>query len=144
VVRGQATWSEASAELLAWYRAYGSQDVREAGYRVRHLDQYFATYKLAEIDAAVITGYVVKRRGQGIAPGTMGIELATLRKALKLAHEHGKLGNVPAIRAPKPAPLRPGFVERHELEAICQELPDALELVVRLAFTGPFLSTVGS
>ena len=39
------------------------------------------------MDAAAITGYVVKRKGMGTANGTINIELATLRGALRLASQ---------------------------------------------------------
>jgi integrase len=133
-VLGKAMWLDASSALLAHYHAYGSRNPVEAGYRLKHLNRHFGGYKLVDIDSAAITAYVVNRRAQGAAPGTIGIELATLRKALRLAHEQGKLATVPVIRSPKPAPARAGFVERHELESICRELSDDLQLVVRIAF----------
>jgi hypothetical protein len=133
-IPGKATCLDASSALLAHYHAYGSRNPVEAGYRLRRLDRHFGGYKLADIDSAAITAYVVSRRAHGAAPGTIGIELAMLRKALRLAHEQGKLATVPMIRSPKPAPARAGFVERHELEPICGELSDDLRLVVRIAF----------
>ena len=49
---------------------------------------------LTDIDAAAIQGYVAHRRSEGKAAATVNLELATLRKALKVAHEHGKLDNL--------------------------------------------------
>jgi hypothetical protein len=66
--------------------------------------------------------------------GTINIELATLRKALKVAQEHGKLGKVPAIKMLKPAAPREGFFERAQFEAVCRALPDALWVVVRIGY----------
>jgi site-specific recombinase XerC len=102
---------------MAYYRAYGSRDPREAGLRLKHLDRHFHGQKLLDIDSAVITAYVVRRKAQGAANGTINIELATLRKALKVAQEHGKLGKVPAIKMLKPAAPREGFFERAQFEA---------------------------
>ena len=133
-IPGKATWLDASSALLAHYHAYGSRNPVESGYRLKHLDRHLGGYKLADIDSAAITAYVVRRRARGAAPGTIGIELATLRKALRLAHEQGKLATIPVIRSPNPAPARAGFVERGELESICSELSDDLRLVVRIAF----------
>jgi len=47
----------------------------------------------------------------GKASGTINIELATLKRALTLAHEHGKLAKVPAIGVLKPYAPRSGFFE---------------------------------
>jgi integrase len=77
---------------------------------------------------------VVRWKAQGAANGTINIELATLRKALKVSQEHGKLGKVPAIKMLKPAALREGFFEREQFEAVCRALPDALRVVVRIGY----------
>jgi integrase len=74
------------------------------------------------------------RQAQGAANGTIGVELATLRKALRLAHENGKLASLAVIRAPKPAAPRSGFFEDEALEAVCQELPVDLQVAARIAF----------
>jgi site-specific recombinase XerD len=119
---------------MAYYRAYGSRDPREAGLRLKHLDRHFHGQKLLDIDSAAITAYVVRRKAQGAANGTINIELATLRKALKVAQKHGKLGKVPAIKMLKPAAPREGFFERAQFEAVCRALPDALRVVVRIGY----------
>jgi len=54
---------------------------------------------------------------------------------LKLAQEQGKLSALPLIRSLKPSAPRSGFIERGELEAICRELPENLQLVVRIGHT---------
>lgn len=141
MVRGErptaskATWEDTAADLLAYYRAYGSRDPVEAERRLKHLDRYFKGHRLAEIDAAAVTAYVVKRREQGAAAASVNVELATLHKALKMAQENGKLAVVPTIRMLKPAAPRSGFLERHEVEAICSHLPDDLCLVVMIGYT---------
>ena len=37
----KATWDEASADLRRYYQDYGTRNLREAGHRLGHLDQYF-------------------------------------------------------------------------------------------------------
>jgi integrase len=101
---------------------------------VAHLDRHFKSLRLMDLDAPAITRYVVKRQGQGAANGTIGIELATLRKALRLAHENGRVASVPVIRGPKPAAPRSGFFEDEAFEAVCQELPIDLQVAARIAF----------
>jgi integrase len=133
-VTTRGTWLQASADLITFYNAYRSRDPVEAGYRLAHLDRYFRATRLADLDGSMITRYVVRRQAQGAANGTIGIELATLRKALRLAHENGKLASVPVIRAPKPAAPRSGFFEDEAFEAVCQELPSDLQVAARIAF----------
>ena len=73
-----------------------------------------ASARLDEIDEALIEGYVQERR-KTVAPGTVNRQLATLRRALRLAQEWKILNRVPRIR------LLPGehirdFVLTHDQE----------------------------
>jgi integrase len=120
--------------LLTYYRAYGTGNPVEAGYKIKHLTTYFTGMPLDSIDSQAIAGYVVHRRGQGMAAGSVNVELATLRRALRLAHEHGKLEKVPIIRMLRPAAPRAGFFEREQFEAVAQALPPDLALVARIAY----------
>jgi hypothetical protein len=78
VISRKGTWTEASAALLNYYRAYGSRDVQEAAYRLAHLDQHFGPMRLSDLDSASIAQYVITRKAQGAANGTVNIELLTL------------------------------------------------------------------
>jgi integrase len=129
------TWDTAAQDLLSYYRAYGTRDVIEAGYKVKTLTEYFSGTPLEAIDAQAITAYVVKRKAQGMSNATCNIELSTLRKALRLAMEHGKLGQVPPVRTLKPGPPRAGFLERCQIGAICQGLDADLRVAVLIGFT---------
>jgi integrase len=102
---------------------------------LRQLTKYWRGWKLVDIDAAAILTYVSHRRRVGKAAATINLDLATLRRALRLAHERGKLEAVPSIETLKPAPPLQGFLSREEVEAICQHLPDDLALVVRISAT---------
>ena len=140
VVRGERPttsnepWDAAAADLVAYYRAYGSRNVREAEGRLKQLARYFGGMKLAEIDAAAILGYVAHRQKQGQAAATINVDLGTLRKALRLAQEYGKLATVPRIKMLRPAPPRQGFFERAQFEAEKAALPPDLALVMTIAF----------
>lgn len=126
----KATCDEVSTDLQSYYQAYGTRNLREAGYKLAHLDRYFQGVNLVDIDAAAITGSVVKRKGMGKASGTINIELATLERALRLAHEHGKLAKVPPIRMLKPNMPRSGFFEPEQFQFVSAALPADLALVV--------------
>jgi hypothetical protein len=54
---------------------------------------------------------VKHRRKEGKAAATINLDLATLRKALRLAQEHGRLEKGPVIKMLCPAPPRSGFFE---------------------------------
>jgi len=126
------TWETAAQDLLAYYRAYGTRNPVEAGYKVKHLTTYFTGMPLDSIDSQAVTGYVSRRRAQGMAAATINVELSTLRRALGLAAEHGKLGQVPLVRMLRPSAPRSGFLERDRFERVARALPDDLALVVRI------------
>jgi hypothetical protein len=98
-------WNVAAADLLTCYRAYGTRNPVEAGYKIKHLTTYFTGMPLDSIDSQAIAGYVAHHRGQGMTAGSVSVELATLRRALRLAHEHGKLEKVLTTRMLRPAAL---------------------------------------
>jgi hypothetical protein len=116
--RGEATWQEAVGDLMTYYRAYGTRDLKQARYKLGVLSQYFHEAALRTIDAPAILGFVAHRRSAGRAAATINVELATLRKALRLAQAHGKLDRVPRIHMLRPAPSRAGFFEPAQFEAV--------------------------
>ncbi len=102
---------------------------------LRTLGRFFGRWRITDIDAAAVLRYMAERRRQGKAPATINIELATLRRALRLAQELGHLPSVPIIRTLRPTPPRSGFFEPEEFEAVARELPPDLALVARIAYT---------
>ena len=135
MVKNPTTWDTAARELRGYYEAYGTRRVSEAAGKVRTLSRYFQGMKLGDINASVILHYVARRRAEGKAANTVNVELATLRRALRLAQELGHLASVPTIRTLRPAPPRSGFFESREFEAVAQELPPDLALVARIGYT---------
>jgi hypothetical protein len=131
----KVTWDTAAADLLAHYRVYGSRDPVEAGYKLKRLTEHFHGQRLGDIDAQAIAGYVVKRKTEGMANGTINIELMTLGRALRLARAQGKLDRVPVIRTLRPASPRSGFFETDQFEAVSRALPDDLALAAKVAYT---------
>jgi integrase len=130
------TWDDAARSLIEYYLAYNTRDVTEAGYKIKRLTEHFGSMPLSAMDAQAITGYVVRRKAQGMANGTINIELMTLGRALRLAKEQGKLDHVhvPTIRTLRPASPRSGFFTREDFEAVVRELPDDLALVARIGY----------
>jgi integrase len=128
-------WSTAAEDLLSYYRAYGTRDPEEASSRVRQLTAYFKGWRLADIDASAILGYVHYRKEQGRANATINADLAVLRKTLRVAQELGKLDVTPRVRMLRAAPPRAGFFEADQFERVCKALPDDLALVVRIGYT---------
>src|ERR687895_694001 len=98
VTNTRNTWDEASLALRQHYEVYGTRNVKDAGYRLAHLDKYFKGIRLVDIDASAIVQYAQERKRLGRANATINVELATLRKGLRVALEQGKLARLPIIR----------------------------------------------
>jgi hypothetical protein len=114
---------------------YQTRNPVEAEKTLRTLTRHFHGWKLADLDIAAIQRYAVHERGKGLAVATVNLRLATLRRALRLAHVRGELDKLPLIRMLRPASHRSGFFEPYEFEAVAAHLPPDLELVARLAHT---------
>jgi integrase len=81
-----------------------------------------------------LTAYVVHRQGQGASPASCNNELATLRRAFRLAVRGGELVHMPHVPMLTLNNARQGFFERHEFDAICMHLPIEYQAPVRFAF----------
>jgi len=128
-------WEEAQADLIAYYEATGKRDVAEAKSRVAHLGLYFAGWRIARIDTPAIHGYVVHRKQQKAAAATINRELATLSKALRVAHQNKKLAGHPSrIEKLQENNIRQGFFEREQFEAVRKHLPAYARPVVTFMY----------
>jgi site-specific recombinase XerD len=73
-------WDIAAQDLLAWYAAYGTRNPKEASGRVKQLAVFFHGWRLADIDAEAVIGYINHRKAQGRANATINADLAVLRR----------------------------------------------------------------
>lgn len=73
-------------------------------------------------------------KAMGRANATINLDLATLRRALRLGHEYGKLDKVPRIKMLRPVAPRSGFFEADQFEAVSEALPDDLAVAVRIGY----------
>ena len=133
------TYDDAAKDLRQHYATTGSRNLVEAEKRLKHLDRFFTGRRLAAINGAVATAYVVQRQAatadkRGAANGTVNRELSVLIKMLRLAAEHGKAARVPRIRQLKEADPRQGFVEPDRFAGIIRQLPEPHALGIRLCY----------
>jgi hypothetical protein len=70
--------------LIDYYETTGNRDLKEAGYRLQHLDLHSKRKKLIVIQHYV-DAYVAKRRKEEAADATINRELETLIKMLHVA-----------------------------------------------------------
>jgi integrase len=102
----------------------------------KHLIPTFGGRKLADITADDITDYELSRQAAA-KQGTINLELATLRRVFKLAHEQGKISKRPAISIVEQPASRFGFFEPEQFARVHAELPPWLHGAATFAyFTG--------
>jgi integrase len=136
VVRAaRVTYDELRTDLLAHYTATRARDLREAGWRLAHLDAAFRGVRAAAITAPAITRYIVQRQGAGAANGTINREVGVLLRLLRLGVEHGKVARLPIVHKPKEAAPRAGFFEADAFAAVRARLPEDLQVAVTIAYT---------
>ena len=146
-------YDELATDLRGHYATTGKRGMQEVDDRLGHLDRFFKGRRAASIAPSVITEYVAKRQAEKThiyaqaEPGkekreqrrtsnrTINIELAMLRKMLRLAYENGKLLRVPPVRTLKEAAPRDGFFELDQYHAVRRRLPADLQVVVTIAHT---------
>jgi len=128
-------YEELAQDLRQHYVTTGTRNIKEAESRLAHLDGFFQGYRAVNINPTRITTYIAHRQEKGASNRTINIELALLRRMLRIAHENGKLLRVPRIRMLKEASPRKGFFERDQYEAVRRHLPDDLQVAVAIAYT---------
>lgn len=141
----RVTFDDLRTDLVAHYQATGSRDLKEAGWRLKHLDRVFRGARASQITGAVITKYIVQRQQEEIvspkkksrrhpANGTIVREVAILLKMLRLGVEHNKVSRLPIVHKPEEAAARQGFLEPAQFEAIRAQLPADVAVIVTLLY----------
>lgn len=131
------TFMELCGDVVNNYEAreLATQADIEARYRL-HLLPFFGTKRAAEITTADFDRYVIHRKKEGAAKGTIARELEAARRAYLLAKDATppKIHIVPNIHMLEENNVRKGFFERDRLEGICRHLPKHLVPVARFGY----------
>jgi integrase len=128
-------YDEVAGDLRHYYQTTGSRRVKEAAYRLKHLDAFFAGRRVASIGPAEVTEYAVRRQRAGASNSTINRDLAVLNRMLRLAYEHNKLLRPPLIHKLKEPAPRQGFFEGDQFEAVRRYLRPDLQVAVSIAHT---------
>jgi integrase len=134
-------YDELAKDLTQHYRTTGRRRLEEVEDRLAHLERFFAGRRVTAITPDVVTEYVAKRQAEKTRLGgltsnrTINIELALLRRMLRLGYEQGKVFRVPPVRLLKERAPRAGFFERASYEAVRRRLRPDLQVAVSIAHT---------
>jgi integrase len=78
---------------------------------------------LTKITTDSARAFAAKRLKDGVTNSTVNNSLKLLRRMLRIAHEDGKIQNVPKIRFYKANGARKGFLQREKFEELLGHLP---------------------
>jgi integrase len=101
----------------------------------KHLLEYFpADRRMSTITTTDLERYVVHRKEEGASAATCNNELATIRRAFRLARRAGELTSMPYIPMLTLDNVRTGFFERDQFEGVRDALPQELRGLVTFAY----------
>jgi integrase len=132
---GKLTLKDGYELVAADYTVNDRDSLRCIEYRYRvHLAPYFgATTKMVDIVDA--DPYMVHRKGEKAANGTINREVDILRRAFRLAARKKLLVFVPHFpRLDEKKAVRKGFLERHQFQAVRRHLPEPLQDLATVAY----------
>ena len=126
---GRVTIGEALQAVIDDQRVNGRRSIADTQRRIDlHLLTHFVPERrMVSIMAADITAYVRTRLDGGAAPATVNRDLATLRRAFRLAMRDGTLLTMPHVQLLAEHNVRQGFFERAQLDDVLKRLPGHLQ-----------------
>ncbi len=96
---------------------------------------YFnADRRLNTITTSDLTAYTTHRLGQGASAGSVNHELATIKRAFRLALRAGEIVTMPYIPMLQVHNVRQGFFERDQFDAVLANLPVYLHAPLTFAY----------
>ncbi|HET6178583.1 MAG TPA: site-specific integrase [Candidatus Sulfotelmatobacter sp.] len=142
------TYADLRSGLLASYVERGNRslatraDGEETIAGLPQLDSFFKfepknpSPSVMQITVDTGRAFVKARQSEDPPAGAAVINrsLACLRRMLRIAHEDGKIQNVPVIRLLKEPPAREGFLEMKEFEELVGLLPAHLQPLITFLY----------
>jgi integrase len=107
---------------------------------LKQLDDFFGFGEdnpgppIMQITTETSREFARKRQEQGAGTAMVNRSLACLRRMLRIAHEDGRIQNVPKIRFLKEPPARKGFLELEKFEELVKLLPTHLRPLINLLY----------
>lgn len=118
---GKITLEVLERRIVDDYHNNSRTSTRHIPLNFTHLRQHLGHLRAHQIDEDAIEGYKAKRLGEGAAPATVNLELASLQRALNLVAR--KLPRVPKVKYLAVKNARAGFFERPEFDTILAQIP---------------------
>ena len=126
--------SELLDALEADYKLRG-KDSPQCRSRLKHLRQYFGTWRANEVSAEAVDRYISERRRAGSTDATINRHTQLLAQAFKLAIERNHLSAAPQIRhLSEKGNARQGFFTDADFHAVRDKLPEYLRDFVQFGY----------
>jgi integrase len=123
--------------LIEDYRRHDRADLQEAEQRVnRLLKPIFGQLRASAFTTKALNHYIELRQNQGRQNATINRELALLRRAFRLGHQHDPqlVFRLPVIKALPEDNIREGFLEADKYRLIVDALTDEIKPVFVVAY----------
>lgn len=130
----KVTMQALAADLRNDYRANERRSGERLETSLAHLLPFFGHRRAVQLKTADVTAYVVARKSEGAANGTINRELAALKRMFSLAINGEKLHHAPHIPSLRENNVRKGFFEREQFEAVSRRLPEYARPIVTFAY----------
>jgi len=131
---GKATFEHLAQILLDDYRVNARRSLERVDDALGHLRGFFDGVHAVEITSDRIASYISWRQEQGAASATINRELATLRRAFRLAQKAGMVAFRPEISTLHEENQPKGFFEADQYRAVLENLPEYLKPVIQTAY----------
>jgi integrase len=107
-----------------------------ADHYIAHLNRFFADHMATEITTPRINDYILKRKSEGAANGTINRELRGLGRMFRIASQQTPplvlyLPNIPHLREDN---IRKGFFTEEEYRLLYAALPDHLKIPLTIGY----------
>jgi integrase len=130
------TFEALVTDLLNDYRINRRRTLKDAECRIKlHLRPYFGNYLATAITTDLAKEYILFRRSEGAADGTIQQDMALLKRMFNIAWRAAKIPRVPYIPVPRSTNVRKGFVEPAAYGRLLAALPEYLKPLVQVAYS---------
>ena len=127
----RVTFSDLESIVLNNYDANERKSRNRVVIAFRHLRPFFERTPVVFIAGDRLEKYVNLRRQEGAKPATILYELATLRRAFRLAVKAGRLPGVPSFPTITVRNARKGFLEEDDFARVMGHLTDDVRPLVQ-------------